>query len=129
MNNKIINLTITLVFSFLVSSCSIGQLSEASHLTTDKEYSATNASDITIFLSPPEQKFIIIGLVDSNGLGFSQDASKDRAMIALKAEAAKIGSQAIIITSSKTEVASGFDGEPAGKRSFLSGKAIRFDET
>ncbi|MCJ8293577.1 MAG: hypothetical protein MJK15_04145 [Colwellia sp.] len=106
----------------MLTACS---LSDASHTTSGKVYAATQVADITILLDTPEQEFIVIALVDSNGVGFTKNKSKDRAMTALKKEAASIGAHAIILTSSNTGIAQGFDGEPAGQESILSGKAIR----
>jgi hypothetical protein len=51
---------------------------------------------------------------------------KERALQALKLEAASIGSHGVIITSSSMNKLQGFDGEPAGEENILNGKAIRF---
>ena len=47
-------------------------------------------------------------------------------MLALKEEAASIGANAVIITSTSMADLTGFDGEPAGEENILKGKAIRY---
>lgn len=109
----------------LLSSCA-GQLSNASHVSTSTQYPATQASEIAILFEAPEQAYTVIGMVESHGAAIFEDKRKERSMSALKNEAATMGANAVIITSSKTVAVSGFDGDPAGEENVLAGKAIRY---
>lgn len=124
---KTLKISSILLLITMLPACSLNQLSDASHISTNEAYPATNAEKITILFEAPSQAYTVIGIVDSNGLGFTKDKSKDRAIIALKEEAASMGAQAIIITSSNTGTARSADGDPAGKESTFSGKAIRMN--
>jgi hypothetical protein len=121
---KIIKL-ISIILIPALFACA-GQLSNSSHVSTSKEYPPTNVSDILILFDTPTEDFTVIGLVESHGIGLSESKEKERSMQALKTEAASIGANAVIITSSSMEGLSGFEGEPAGEENILNGKAIRF---
>ncbi|NRB43105.1 MAG: hypothetical protein HRU20_32335 [Pseudomonadales bacterium] len=121
---KKIKLSSILLISVL-SGC-VGQLSDSSHVSISEEYPPTNISEISILLEAPAEEFIVIGLVESHGIGLTETKEKERSMQALKEEAASIGANAVIITSSSMETLRGFEGEPAGEENVLKGKAIRY---
>lgn len=110
----------------LLAGCS-NLLSDSSHIVTAGEYEATMASEIKIYFEPPKQEYTVIGLVESHGTGLTEAKEKERALQALKAEAASIGAHGVIITSSSMKKLSGFDGDPAGEENIINGKAIRFN--
>lgn len=115
----------SLILVLLLPACA-SQLSDSSHLSVSADYQPTNASDISILLEAPAEAYVVIGLVESSGLALTDAKKKERAMLAIKEEAASIGANAIIITSSSMEIVSGFDGEPAGEENRLKGQAIRY---
>lgn len=64
----------TLVSVLLVSllaGCA-SQLSDSSHIALAGEFEATKVSEITIYFEPPQQKFTVIGLVESRGTGLTE---------------------------------------------------------
>lgn len=107
-----------------LSGCS--QLSDSSHLSVSDDYPPTNSSDISILLEAPAEAYIVIGLVESSGLALTDAKKKERSMLAIKKEAASIGANAVIITSSSMQKIRNFDGDPAGEENILKGKAIRY---
>lgn len=122
-----IKIKITSVFLVsLLAGCS-SLLSDSSHIATGSEFEATIVSQVKIYFEPPKQEYIVIGLVESHGKGLTAAKEKERALQALKVEAASIGAHGVIITSSSMQKLSGFDGEPAGEENVINGKAIRFN--
>ena len=118
-------LLVPLLLSSFIVSCS-GVLSDASHITSGDSYPATNAERVSILFEEPDKDFIIIGLVESHGMGIMEANQKERSINALKEEAASIGADAVIVTSSKKETVRGIDDQPAGEETILSGKAIKY---
>lgn len=114
-----------LPFASALAACA-GQLSDSSHVSSGESYPATDAENIIFLLQEPDREFIVIGLVESHGMGLTESKQKERSMNALKKEAASIGAEAVIVTFSKQEALSGFDGEPSGEETILSGKAIKY---
>lgn len=113
-----------LLFFLVLSGCS--QLSDSSHMSVSENYSPTNASDIIILFEAPAEAYTVIGLVESGGLALTDAKKKERSMLAIKKEAASIGANAVIITSSSMKTVRNFDGESAGEENILAGKAIRY---
>ncbi|KGJ93684.1 hypothetical protein [Colwellia psychrerythraea] len=111
--------------SFLAGCSSL--LSDSSHISTGDSFEATKVSEIKIYFELPKQAYTVIGLVESHGTGLTQAKEKERALQALKVEAASIGAHGVIITNSSMKKLSGFDGEPAGEENIINGKAIRFN--
>ena len=120
MNNKILYLLLAVT---LLSGCSIIETSGATHILNGQAYPATDVQSIQILLEPPSQDYIVVGLVESRGMGITTE-SKDLelSMLALKNEAAKIGANAVIIQSSQQLLVSG-DGSTERR---ISATAIRF---
>jgi len=110
----------------LLAGCS-SLLSDSSHISTGGEFEATMVSQVKIYFEPPKQAYTVIGLVESHGTGLTEAKEKERALQALKVEAASIGAHGVIITSSNMKKLSGFDGDPAGEENIINGKAIRFN--
>jgi len=110
----------------LLAGCS-SLLSDSSHITTGDKFEATLVSEVKVYFESPKQEFTVIGLVESHATGLTEAKEKERALQALKVEAASIGAQGVIITSSSMQKLSGFNGEPAGEENVINGKAIRFN--
>lgn len=107
----------------VLSGCS---LSDSSHLSVSKDYPPTNSTDITILLEDPTEAYTVIGLVESSGFALTDAKKKERSMLAIKGEAASIGANAVIITSSSMKTVRNIDGESGGEENILTGKAIRY---
>jgi hypothetical protein len=120
MKNKILYI---LVLMFLLNGCSIIETSEATHILNGQIYPSTDIQVIQVFLEPPRKEYIVVGLLESRGMGFTTE-SKDLelSMRALKQEAAEIGAHALIIKSSQQKLVSG-DGSTERR---ISASAIRF---
>ena len=59
-------------------------------------------------------------------MGVFETNHKERSIKALKKEAASIGADVVIVTSSKKETVRGINDKPAGEETILSGKAIKY---
>jgi hypothetical protein len=116
----------SMILVSLLAGCS-NLLSDSSHIATAGEFEATMASEVKIYFEPPKKEYTVIGLVESHGKGLTEAKEKERALQALKEEAASIGAHGVIITASNMHKLSGFDGEPAGEENIINGKAIRFN--
>lgn len=115
----------SLIFIFALSGCA-SQLSGSSHVSISEGYPPTGISDITILLEAPTEEYIVIALVESHGLALTDAKKKERAMLAIKEEAASIGANAVILTSSSMKTVRNFEGDSAGEENILNGKAIRY---
>jgi hypothetical protein len=123
--NKIKLSSLIVVLALVLSAC-VSQLSDSSHVSIPENYPRTSISEISILLEAPTEEYIVIGLVESHGIGLTDAKKEERSMLAIKEEAASIGANAIIITSSGMQTLRGFEGEPAGEENILKGKAIRY---
>ena len=81
-----------------------------SHIITGKVRPAINKKEVRLYLEPPK-KYEIIGIVEaSSEVEFSSQAAQDRAIAELKLQAAKIGSNGVLLsnTSNKSGGTTGF---------------------
>jgi len=100
------------------------ETSEATHILNGKAYPATDAQNIEVFLQKPDKEYIIIGLVESRGMGVTTEKKDlELSMRALKNEAAKIGADALIINTSQQKLVQS-DGSTERR---ISATAIRFN--
>lgn len=120
------NLTLIPLFLTATLVGCASQLSDSTHISSGKSYPATQAEHVAILFEAPDKAFIVIGLVESHGMGLTKTKEQERSMMALKKEAASIGADAVIITSSKNETVIGLNGDPAGEENILAAKAIKF---
>ena len=83
---------ITVMLFLLLYGCATGTV-----IVTGKARPAISISEVKIYLEPPSQ-YEIIGIVEaSSDVEFSSQAAQDRAINELKAQAAKIGANGIIL--------------------------------
>lgn len=113
-----------LLVGAVLSGCSALRPSSASHVATGPAYPATDAAEVSVILQEPDQPFTVIGLIESRGGGLTKKIQKDRAIHALKKEAAAIGATAVLITETRTRSAQGVDEDLVGEETVISGKAL-----
>ena len=95
------SLLIILVALF-VAGCTSG-----STIITGNIRTAIEPSEIRIYLDPPA-KFETIGLLEATSeVGFSRQAAQDRVIGELKARAAKVGANGVLLTHTGTAKSSG----------------------
>ena len=124
MNGKI--MSIILIFTTIITGCSILETSEATHITSGKAYPPTNPNEVTILLEKPDKEYFTIGIVESRGMGLTnEDRDLKLSIKALKAEAASIGANAVIIQSSQQQIASVSSSGTSTERR-IKGIAIRY---
>ncbi|PIQ93566.1 MAG: hypothetical protein COY75_03130 [Nitrospirae bacterium CG_4_10_14_0_8_um_filter_41_23] len=83
---------IALSFLVVLFGCAIG-----SSIVTGKVRPAISPGEVKIYLDPPSQ-YETIGIVEaSSDVGFSSQAAQDRAINELKAQAAKIGANGVLL--------------------------------
>ncbi len=91
---KILNLIASFAFSITLLGCASG-----SHIIIGKVRPAINKKEVRLYLKPPKE-YEIIGIVEaSSGVKFSSQAAQDRAIAELKLQAAKIGANGVLISS------------------------------
>jgi len=91
---KILNLIASLTLLMTLLGCASG-----SHIITGKVRPAINKKEVKLYLEPPK-KYEIIGIVEaSSEVEFSSQAAQDRAIAELKLQAAKIGANGVLISS------------------------------
>jgi len=106
---KYFEVLVLLVFITGCSSMEGLETSEATHglIVTGKYYPKISESEVKIFLSMPEFDMLAMGVIEARGMGFTDEQrDKELAMNALIREAAKIGANGVVITSSTQEVMS-----------------------
>ena len=88
-----------LLFSFvLLTGCSTG-----SSIVTGNRRAAINPTEVKIYIDAPAQ-YETIGLVEaSDEVAFSTQASQDRVVKELKAQAAKLGANGVLIISTDSK--------------------------
>ena len=95
--------TIIVVFIItMLSSCATG-----SAITTGNVRPAIDVSEVRILLNSPAQ-YEIIGIVEaSSAVEFSRQAAQDRTINELRRQAARIGANGVILTSTGDTVTGG----------------------
>ena len=104
------------------------ETSEATHslIAIGKYFPEISESEVKIFLSLPEFEIVAMGMIEARGMGFTDEQrDKELAMIALKREAAKIGANGVVITSSSQETVSDSTNGSSTKHR-IEGIAIRY---
>ena len=120
-----------LVLSVIITGCSSMEgleISEATHslIAIGKYSPEISESEVKIFLSLPEFEIVAMGMIEARGMGFTDEQrDKELAMIALKREAAKIGANGVVITSSSQETVSDSTNGSSTKHR-IEGIAIRY---
>lgn len=98
-----------LTFGFVTTLALVG-CADSSAIVTGRTYPATVPESVRVFLTPPP-KFEEIGLVTAsskNRGGFTRQARQDGAMRQLKAKAAELGANGVILKTQGTESSVGF---------------------
>lgn len=119
------NIFIILVVFFSLTACSVLETSEATHILSGQTYSATSPENVSIYIQKPDFEYVVIGIIEARGMGFSNEArDQELAIQALKREAATIGANGVIISESTQQIASvSKDGTSTERR--IKGLAIR----
>ena len=102
---KILNLITSFAILMTLLGCASG-----SHIITGKVRPAIKKSEVKLYLEPPK-KYEVIGIVEaSSEVEFSSQAAQNRAITELKSQAAKIGANGVLIstTGNKSGNVSGF---------------------
>ncbi len=117
------NLLLHLILvSLLVSGC----VSEGTHILTGPKFPPTQPETVQILIEKPSKEHVVIGLVESRGMGITTEANDlELSMNALKKEAASIGADAIIIQSSTQDIA-GISEYGTSTERRLKGVAIKY---
>ncbi len=111
---RISKIIIALSFLTVLFGCATG-----SSIVTGKVRPAISPSEVKIYLDPPSQ-YETIGLVEaSSDVEFSTQAAQDRAINELKAQAAKIGANGVLLLNTGD-----ISGEAGTKTKTVNGKAI-----
>jgi hypothetical protein len=109
---RIFKIIITLSFLSVLVGCATG-----SSIVTGKVKPAISPGEVKIYLDPPSQ-YDTIGIVEaSSDVEFSTQAAQDRVINELKAQAAKIGANGVVL------INTGFYGGPSETK-IAKGKAI-----
>ena len=109
---RIFKIIITLSFLSVLVGCATG-----SSIVTGKVKPAISPGEVKIYLYPPSQ-YDTIGIVEaSSDVEFSTQAAQDRVINELKAQAAKIGANGVVL------INTGFYGGPSETK-IAKGKAI-----
>ena len=124
---KILLATIGILLILKLTGCATGSV-----LVTGNKRPAIDVSLVVIYRSPPTSTFESIGIVRAEAEGWTQQEGIDMALQELKAQAAKVGANGIILTNigqkSEVFVGSGAYGQPvySGTSTYetLSGEAI-----
>jgi hypothetical protein len=125
---KLFKLLVLLVFITGCSSMEGLETSEATHalIAIGKYSPEISESEVKIFPSLPEFDIVAMGMIEARGMGFTDEQrDKELAMNALIREAAKIGANGVVITSSSQEIMSvSINGKSTEHR--IEGIAIRY---
>ena len=90
---KLFKVAVSVAFLIALFGCATG-----SSIVTGKVRLAINPSEVKLYLEPPT-KYETIGIVEaSSEVEFSSQAAQDRAIQELKAQAAKIGANGVLIS-------------------------------
>ncbi len=90
---KMFKAAVSVAFLIALFGCATG-----SSIVTGKVRPAINPGEVRLYLEPPT-KYDTIGIVEaSSDVEFSSQAAQDRAIQELKAQAAKIGANGVLIT-------------------------------
>lgn len=83
-------LTVFVVFLSL-TACSVLETSEATHMLSGQAYAVISPENVSIYIQKPDFEYVVIGIVEARGMGFSNEArDQELAIQALKREAASI---------------------------------------
>ena len=89
---RMFKITLTLFLLLILFGCATG-----SSIVTGKARPTISPSEVKIYLEPPSQ-YETVGIVEaSSDVEFSSQAAQDRAINELKAQAAKIGANGVIL--------------------------------
>ena len=92
---------ITLIAIFLLSSCASG-----SHILTGQKRDPILASQVKLYITPPQQ-YEVIGIVKaSSDSGMTQQGDMDFAVEELKNQAAKLGANGVILSGTRDSTSS-----------------------
>ncbi len=102
MKTKLIIPLVLTATAILMSGC----VSEATHILSGPKFPPTQPETVETLIQKPSKQYVVIGLVESRGMGFTTEAKDlELSMRALKREAACIGADAVIIESSTQDIA------------------------
>ena len=95
---RIIRTIVLLMSLSVLIGCSTG-----SSIVTGKTRPAISPAEVNVYIDPPS-KYETIGLVEaSDDVGFSTQATQNRVVNELKAQAAKIGANGVLIISTDSK--------------------------
>ena len=108
-----------------LTACSALETSEATHMLSGQAYAAISPESVSIYIQKPDFEYVVIGIVEARGMGFTNEArDQELAIQALKREAAAIGANGVIISDSTQQIVSvSKDGTSTERR--IKGLAIR----
>ncbi|MDR1552168.1 MAG: hypothetical protein LBS69_01730 [Prevotellaceae bacterium] len=124
--NRVFNTIIVIFFCVVLYSCAVG-----SSIITGNVRPAISENEVKIYIESPT-KYETIGIVEAScDVGFSNQATQDRVIKKLKSQAAKIGSNGLLLTNTGSQ-SSGMTGfyvngvffSTASRKITAQGKAI-----
>jgi hypothetical protein len=97
-------LAVLLLANALVA-CAAFETSEATHILSGEAYPPVSEDAVVIYIQKPTFDYLVVGLVEARGMGFTDEArDQELAIEALKSEAASIGANGVIIGESNQEI-------------------------
>lgn len=100
------NLAVLFLVASSLTACAGFETSEATHMLNGKAYPPASEETVLIYIQKPSFDYIIVGIVEARGMGFTNEArDQELAIQALKREAASIGANGVIIGESSQDIA------------------------
>jgi len=95
-----------LVLVGTLAACAVFETSEATHILNGPSYPPSEAASVAIYITKPDFEYIVVGIVEARGMGFTNETrDQELAIKALKQEAASIGADGVIISDSNQVIA------------------------
>lgn len=89
-----------------LAACAVLETSEATHILNGPPYPPSDAASVAIYITKPDFEYIVVGIVEARGMGFTNETrDQELAIEALKQEAANIGADGVIISDSNQVIA------------------------